>query len=196
VARLSVMQFVHRLGAAAAMAGAMVLGIATSPTPAWASCVGSPAKSPDGFVGTVVRLGADHRQVFVEKDDGTQVEVDGGTINGGLSGEDFTFVLGGRYDIEPENSRPPFLVNDCTATTLLGMTSVPAAATSAAAATSPVRQSPATPTRVLVASAVLTTHKSWWPVLRDAAVILALIVLALVAIRRGIWRRRRSPGRT
>jgi hypothetical protein len=70
----------------------------------------------------VVRIGADDRQAFVQKEDGSQVEVDGGTIGGAFTGEDFDFVLGARYQIEPENSKPPFLVNDCTATTRLGLT--------------------------------------------------------------------------
>jgi hypothetical protein len=109
------------IGAAGVLAIALI-GANGVPGVAHASCTGSPALSPDGFIGTVVRLGADDRQAFVQKDDGTQVEVDGGTIGGGVSGEDFDFVLGARYQIEPENSRPPFLVNDCTATTRLGLT--------------------------------------------------------------------------
>jgi hypothetical protein len=111
------------MGAAGVLAIALI-GANAVPGVAHASCTGSPALSPNGFTGTVVRLGADDRQAFVQKDDGTQVEVDGGTIGGGFSGEDFDFVLGARYQIEPENSRPPFLVNDCTATTRLGLTSV------------------------------------------------------------------------
>jgi hypothetical protein len=115
------LRLLRGIGAVGALAIALI-GVAEAPGVAHASCAGSPALSPDGFTGTVVRLGTDHRQAFVQKDDGTQVEVDGGTISGGFSGEDYTFVLGARYQIEPENSRPPFLVNDCTATTRLGLT--------------------------------------------------------------------------
>ena len=115
------------IGAAVGLATALAIGITAAPGVARAACAPSPSLSPYGFTGTVVRLGADPRQAFVQKDDGTQVEVDGGSFGpgAGASGEDYTFVLGGRYQIEPENSRPPFLVNDCTATTLLAMTSVP-----------------------------------------------------------------------
>lgn len=114
-------RLLRMVGAVGALAIALVGAIAL-PGAARASCAGSPSLSPYGFTGTVIRLGADDRQAFVQKDDGTQVEVDGGTIGGGVSGEDFDFVLGAQYRIEPENSTPPFLVNDCTATTRLGLT--------------------------------------------------------------------------
>jgi len=161
--------------AVALIAAGPGFAIAVSATPAQASCTGSPARAADAFNGTVVRLGIDDRQAFVRTDAGSVVEVDGGAAGLDVSsGEDYHFVLGGRYVIDPSNAVEPYLVNDCTATTLLGMTSVPA-----------------TPTRALVASTALTTRESWWPVLRDAAVILVLTVLALVAIRRRIWRRTR-----
>jgi hypothetical protein len=115
--RLSV-RLLRGLGVTGALAIALVSASAASSI-AYASCTGSPASSPNGFTGTVIRIGPDDRQAFVQKDDGTLVEVDGGTIGGGFSGEDYTFVLGGHYRIEPENSKPPFLVNDCTATTRL-----------------------------------------------------------------------------
>jgi hypothetical protein len=112
------MRLLRGLGLTGALAIALVSASAASGV-AHASCAGSPALSPNGFTGTVIRIGADDRQAFVQKDDGTQVEVDGGTIGGASTGEDFDFVLGAHYRIEPENSKPPFLVNDCTATTRL-----------------------------------------------------------------------------
>jgi hypothetical protein len=117
------MRSLRRIGASGALAIALI-SMTAVPGVAHAACAPSPALSPDGFTGTMVRLGTDHRQAFVQKDDGTQVEVDGGAIGPGVSGEDYTFVLGGRYQIEPENTRPPFLVNDCTATKLLDVVSV------------------------------------------------------------------------
>jgi hypothetical protein len=117
------LRLLRTIAAPAALAIALI-GVVAVPGVAHASCTGSPVLSPDGFIGTVVRLGSDDRQAFVQKDDGTQVEVDGGTIGGGATGEDFDFVLGARYQIEPRNSKPPFLVDDCTATTRLGLTSV------------------------------------------------------------------------
>jgi hypothetical protein len=144
IARLIHMRPQREISAAVGLAIALAIGITAAPGVARAACAASPALSPDGFVGTVVRLGFDDRQAFVQKDNGTQVEVDGGTIGGGVSGEDYTFVLGGRYRIEPENSRPPFLVNDCTATTLLDVVSVspspspPVSAAASAAAPPPI----------------------------------------------------------
>jgi hypothetical protein len=121
---------------AAMLAIATAATIAVSSTPALASCAASPAKAPDAFVGNVVRLGIDDRQAFVREDDGTVVEVDGGTVAENVaSGEDFHFRLGGRYEIDPTNAEPPFLVNDCTATTLLTMTTVPPVASALAART-------------------------------------------------------------
>jgi hypothetical protein len=115
------LRLLRMIGATGALAIALI-GVTVAPRVAYASCAGSPALSPNGFTGTVVRIGADDRQAFVQKEDGSQVEVDGGTIGGAFTGEDFDFVLGARYQIEPENSKPPFLVNDCTATTRLGLT--------------------------------------------------------------------------
>jgi hypothetical protein len=143
------MRSLHVIGAASALAIALI-GASTLPGVAHASCAASPSLSPYGFTGTVVRLGPDDRQAFVQKDDGTQVEVDGGTIGGGVSGEDFDFLLGARYQIEPENSRPPFLVNDCTATTRLGLTlatpspSAPVSTSAPVGPPSPINAAPAT----------------------------------------------------
>ncbi len=116
------MRFLRELAVVGALAIAVISASAASGV-AYASCAESPTLSPNGFTGTVIRIGPDDRQAFVQKDDGTQVEVDGGTIGGASTGEDFEFVLGARYRIEPENSKPPFLVNDCTATALLAATS-------------------------------------------------------------------------
>ncbi|MEA2674741.1 MAG: hypothetical protein QOI92_1933 [Chloroflexota bacterium] len=115
------MRLLRGVGAAGALAIALI-GVTAVPGVARASCAASPSLSPHGFTGTVIRVGADDRQAFVQKDDGTVVEVDGGALGPAISGEDFDFVLGARYQIEPENSKPPFLVNDCTATTRLGLT--------------------------------------------------------------------------
>ena len=90
----SQLRVLRGLGVTGALAIALVSASAASGV-AYASCAGTPATSPYGFTGTVIRLGADDRQAFIQKDDGTQVEVDGGTIGGGFSGEDFDFVLGG-----------------------------------------------------------------------------------------------------
>jgi hypothetical protein len=114
-------RLLRMIGAVGALAIALIAAVVLTGV-ANASCAVSPSLSPYGFTGTVIRIGADDRQAFVQKDDGTQVEVDGGSIGGGFSGEDFEFVLGARYQIEPANSKPPFLVNDCTATTRLGLT--------------------------------------------------------------------------
>jgi len=122
IASLSRMRLLRGIGAVGAVAIALI-GASASSGVAHAACAPSPSLSPYGFTGTVVRLGIDDRQAFVQKDDGTQVEVDGGSLGAGHSGEEYTFVLGGRYQIEPENSRPPFLVSDCTATTLFAITS-------------------------------------------------------------------------
>lgn len=123
IARLKRMRLRREISALVALAIALI-GVTAVSGMARAACAPSPSLSPYGFTGTVVRLGVDSRQAFVQKDDGTQVEVDGGSLGSGHSGEEYTFVLGGRYQIEPENSRPPFLVSDCTATTLLAVTSV------------------------------------------------------------------------
>ena len=126
IARLKRTRLRREISAAVGLAIAVAIGVTAVPGVARAACAPSPSLSPYGFTGTVVRLGVDSRQAFVQKDDGTQVEVDGGSFGpgAGVSGEEYTFVLGGRYQIEPENSKPPFLVNDCTATTLLAVTSV------------------------------------------------------------------------
>jgi hypothetical protein len=143
------MRLLRGIGAAVVVAIALI-GANGVPGVAYASCAGSPALSPNGFTGTVIRLGADDRQAFVQKDDGTQVEVDGGTIGGGFTGEDFDFVLGARYQIEPRNSSPPFLVDDCTATTRLGLTvanpspSAPVSTSAPAGLPSPIASTPAT----------------------------------------------------
>ena len=136
IARLTRMRPARVIAAAGALAIALI-GVTAVPGVARAACAPSPSVSPYGFTGTVVRLGIDDRQAFVQKNDGTQVEVDGGSLGTGHSGEEYTFVLGGRYQIEPENSRPPFLVSDCTATTLLGVVSLspsPSASASASVA--------------------------------------------------------------
>lgn len=153
IARLSRMLARRAIGAVGALAIALA-GVAAVPGVARAACSASPALSPYGFTGTVVRLGPDDRQAFVQKDDGTQVEVDGGTIGGGFSGEDFEFMLGARYQIEPENSSPPFLVNDCTATTRLAPTlatpstsatpSAPVSTSAPVGLPSPISSAPAT----------------------------------------------------
>jgi hypothetical protein len=129
------------IAAAGALAIALVSASA-APGVARAACAPSPFLSPYGFTGTVVRLGADSRQAFVQKDDGTQVEVDGGSLGAGHSGEESTFVLGGRYQLEPENSRPPFLVSDCTAATLLGVVSLSPSPSASAVSTSAAVPSP------------------------------------------------------
>jgi hypothetical protein len=66
------------IGGASAVAIALTC-VAAVPGVARAACAPSPSLSPYGFTGTVVRLGADPRRAFVQKDDGTQVEVDGGS---------------------------------------------------------------------------------------------------------------------
>jgi hypothetical protein len=137
-------RLLRMIGAATSLAIALI-GVTAVSGVAHASCAGSPSLSPYGFTGTVVRLGADDRQAFVQKDDGTQVEVDGGVLGPAVSGEDFDFVLGARYQIEPENSKPPFLVNDCTATTRLGLTSpIPSPSASASTPLSSPVAAPAT----------------------------------------------------
>ena len=136
------------IGAVGALAIALLCTAAVQGV-AHASCAASPSLSPVGFTGTVIRVGADDRQAFVQKDDGTVVEVDGGTLGPAIGGEDFEFALGARYQIEPENSKPPFLVNDCTATTRLGLTvatpspSAPVSTSAPAGLPSPITSAPA-----------------------------------------------------
>jgi hypothetical protein len=138
------MRLVRVIGAVGTLAIALISAIAL-PGVARASCAVTSSHSPYGFTGTVIRLGADDRQAFVQKDDGTQVEVDGGTIGGAFTGEDFDFVLGAQYRIEPENSKPPFVVNDCTATTRLGLTlATPSPAVAASGPVSSPIAAPAT----------------------------------------------------
>jgi hypothetical protein len=194
IARLIRMRLRCGIGAAAALAIALAIGVSAVPGVARAACAaGSPSLSPNAFKGTVVRLGADHRQAFVQKDDGTQVEVDGGSLGAGHSGEEVVFVLGGRYQIEPQNSRPPFLVNDCT-TTLLAVTAPSPDA-------SPSPSSPATPSSALpspigslVASAQMTVYQtsSAYPDFVTVAIfaVLSAILLAVAYLVRVIRRRR------
>lgn len=117
------MRLLRGLGVTGALAIALT-GVAVLPGVARAACAPSPSLSPYGFTGTVIRLGPDDRQAFVQKDDGTTVEVDGGSLGPAIGGEDFDFVLGARYQIEPENSKAPFLVSDCTATKMLTVAAV------------------------------------------------------------------------
>jgi hypothetical protein len=183
------------------------------PGTASAACSASPPLSPVGFDGTVVRIGLDDRQAFVRKDDGTTVEVDGGNVHSdGMSGEDFHFELGGRYRVEPENSAPPFLVNDCTGTTLLGMTSLPAVGSSSAVAPSsavagqgPAASQAAAASQELAASQPPTAKPAplssaqpqstrlSTPFLVAASVAAVAILVTLSATARRNWRRRRIP---
>ena len=157
IARLKRTRLRREISAAVGFAIALGIGITAAPGVARAACSASPALSPYGFTGTVVRLGTDHRQAFVQKDDGSQVEVDGGSLGPAIGGEDFTFVLGGRYQIEPENSHPPFLVSDCTATTLLAVTSVsPSTSPSTPQAPSAPASAPVSAPAAAPASAQLT----------------------------------------
>lgn len=189
IARLIRMRLPRWIGAASVLAIALI-GVTAAPGIAHASCTGNPALSSDGFIGTVIRLGSDDRQAFVQKDDGTQVEVDGGTIGRGFTGEDYTFVLGARYQIEPRNSSPPFQVDDCTATMQLGL----------ALATLSPSGSPSTPASspsVAPASAELTTYPtaSAHPDFVSIAVFVVLLALLLAvayivrALRRRLHRR-------
>jgi hypothetical protein len=177
-----------RLIAAAGALAIALIGVTAAPGAARAACAPSPSLSPYGFAGTVVRLGVDSRQAFVQKDDGTQVEVDGGSLGAGHSGEEYTFVLGGRYQIEPENSRPPFLVSDCTATTLLGVVSL--SPSPSASASAPVASPAAAP-----ASAELTVfptssaHPDFLSI-GVFVVIFALLLALAYAVR--VLRRRRN----
>lgn len=139
----SQLRVLRALGVTTALAIALVSARAASGV-AYASCASSPALSPNGFTGTVVRLGADDRQAFVQKDDGSQVEVDGGAIGGAVTGEDFDFVLGARYQIEPENSKPPFLVNDCTATMRLDVAAASLSPSAPVGLPAPISAAPAT----------------------------------------------------
>jgi hypothetical protein len=178
----------------AAVGLAMALAVSALPGVAHAACSASPALSPDGFTGTVVRLGADDRQAFVQKDDGTQVEVDGGTIGGGLSGEDFDFVLGARYQIEPENSRPPFLVNDCTATTRLGLTLATASATASAPASAVASaEVPSAPAAALATTelTVLPTSSAHPDFVTGAIFVVIFAILLGIAYAVRVLRRRR-----
>jgi hypothetical protein len=196
------------------------LGLATAAalgaTPGVANAVcaaGSPSLSPNAFTGTVVRLGVDHRQAFVQKDDGTQVEVDGGTLGPDVhSSDEVVFVLGGHYEIDPGNSRSPFEANDCT-TTLLGVVALasptPTASPSPSTSGSPSSGSPssgstptsATPTsalpspiRSLVASAQMTVYQtsSTYPDFVTVAIfaVVSAILLSFAYLVRVIRRRR------
>jgi hypothetical protein len=151
--------------------------------PARASCTGSPPRAPNAFDGTVVRLGLDDRQAFVSKDDGTVVEVDGGPIAEGVAtGEDYHFRLGGRYEIDPTNAEAPLLVNDCTATTLLAMTSLPPTASSSL---TPLSKS-LTPTIVLNDATPPGRHSDVVPI----------VVFVLVATALGLFGWRQIARRT
>lgn len=136
------LRLLRMLGVVGALAIALI-GVSAASGVARAACAPSPSVSAYGFTGTVVRLGIDDRHSFVQKNDGTQAEVDGGSLGAGHSGEEYTFVLGGRYQIEPGNSRPPFLVSDCTATTLLGVGSL--SPSPSASASAPVASPAAAP---------------------------------------------------
>jgi hypothetical protein len=174
------------LGVTAALAIALVSANAASGI-AYASCTGSPALSPNGFTGTVIRLGADDRQAFVQKDDGSQVEVDGGTIGGGVSGEDIDFVLGARYQIEPENSTPPFLVNDCTATTRLDL-----AAASTSPSASPLSAVPSPSAAPATAELTVFPTSAAHPDFVTGAIFIVIFLLLLaVAYPVRVLRRRR-----
>jgi hypothetical protein len=192
-ARLTHMRLLRGVGAAGALAIALV-GVTAVPGVARAACAPSPSLSPYGFTGTVVRLGADDRQAFVQKDDGTQVEVDGGSFGpgAGVGGEDFDFVLGARYQIEPENSRPPFLVSDCTATTRLGLTLASPSPSAPASTSAPVR--PPSPISAAPATAELTVfptstaHPDF--VTGAIFVVIFLLLLAFAYMVRVLRRRR------
>ncbi len=186
IASLLPVRLLRGLGVTGALAIAVVSASAASGV-AHASCAGTPATSPYGFTGTVIRLGADDRQAFIQKDDGTQVEVDGGTIGGGFTGEDFDFVLGAQYRIEPENSKPPFLVNDCTATMRLGLTL--ASPSPAAAASGPVSSPSAAPaTAELTVFPTSAAHPDF--VTGAMFVVIFLLLLAFTYAVRVLRRRR------
>jgi hypothetical protein len=185
-ARLTHMRLLRGVGAAGALAIALV-GVTAVPVVAHASCAGSPALSPYGFTGTVIRLGADDRQAFVQKDDGTQVEVDGGTIGGGFTGEDFDFVLGAQYRIEPENSKPPFLVNDCTATMRLGLTL--ASRSPSVAASGPLSSPIAAPATAELTVFPTSSAQPDFVTVAIFIIIFALLLVVAYAVR--VLRRRR-----
>jgi hypothetical protein len=161
---------------------ATVAAVAYAPE-AWAACSANPPRSPNAFNGTVVRLGLDDRQAFVRTDDGTLVEVDGGNVHvDAVGGEDFHFILDARYDIEPDNATAPFIVNDCTATTMIALPQHAVQPSSSTASPSSDALAPLTAVHV-----TSDTDPSWplW---------LIGVLVAAVGLATALWVRRRRSG--
>jgi hypothetical protein len=95
--------------------------------PAVASCVTEGLRSPWAFEGVVSTVRSERRIATVRTYDGSTVEVRGGSPRA-MTSVDRTFEPGGRYEFHPVNDSSPFEDNSCTATRLLSVGPVPAAA--------------------------------------------------------------------
>jgi hypothetical protein len=161
---------------------ATVAAVAYAPE-AWAACSANPPRSPNAFNATVVRLGLDDRQAFVRTDDGTVVEVDGGNVYvDAVGGEDFHFILDARYDVEPGNATAPFVVNDCTATTMIALPQHAVQPSSSTA--SPSSDALAPLTSVRVTSDTDASLPLW----------LSGVLVAIVGLALGLWVRSSRSG--
>ncbi|MGH3717166.1 MAG: hypothetical protein ACRDT4_27445 [Micromonosporaceae bacterium] len=102
--------------------------IATSGSPALASCAHPPRQSEYAFTGTVTSVKDDGRLAHVRTDDGQAVVVNGAEEPGTMTSVDRTYQRGARYEFHPINDSSPYRDNACTATHRIGPAGAGAAA--------------------------------------------------------------------